>query len=88
MQCYEERLVKDTVNDKVVTAHIFERTIDAVYTNPEKTSVKIKLHVIFCLKEQKKKKLNSHRWFFNAFCPLIMPKSTFNLCRRLSSDGQ
>jgi chitin synthase len=29
--------------------------------------------MIFCLKEQNKKKLNSHRWFFNAFGPLIKP---------------
>lgn len=31
------------------------------------------IQVIFCLKEQNKKKLNSHRWFFNAFGPLIKP---------------
>lgn len=31
------------------------------------------VQVIFCLKEQNKKKLNSHRWFFNAFGPLIKP---------------
>lgn len=31
------------------------------------------MQVIFCLKEQNKKKLNSHRWFFNAFGPLIQP---------------
>ena len=31
------------------------------------------VQIIFCLKEQNKKKLNSHRWFFNAFGPLIRP---------------
>ena len=31
------------------------------------------VQIIFCLKEQNKKKLNSHRWFFNAFGPLIKP---------------
>jgi len=31
------------------------------------------VQVIFCLKEQNKKKLNSHRWFFNAFGPIIEP---------------
>ena len=31
------------------------------------------IQIIFCLKEQNKKKLNSHRWFFNAFGPLIKP---------------
>ncbi|KAJ3477033.1 hypothetical protein NLI96_g10743 [Meripilus lineatus] len=34
------------------------------------------VQIIFCLKEQNKKKLNSHRWFFNAFGPLIRP----NVC--------
>jgi chitin synthase len=28
---------------------------------------------ILAVKEQNKKKLNSHRWFFNAFGPLIQP---------------
>lgn len=32
------------------------------------------VQIIFCLKEQNKKKLNSHRWFFNAFGPLIKPE--------------
>lgn len=36
------------------------------------------VQIIFCLKEQNKKKLNSHRWFFNAFGPLIKPNG---LCR-------
>ena len=31
------------------------------------------VQIVFCLKEQNKKKLNSHRWFFNAFGPLINP---------------
>jgi len=31
------------------------------------------VQILFCLKEQNKKKLNSHRWFFNAFGPLINP---------------
>lgn len=34
------------------------------------------VQILFCLKEQNKKKLNSHRWFFNAFGPLIKP----NVC--------
>jgi chitin synthase len=31
------------------------------------------VQILFCLKEQNKKKLNSHRWFFNAFGPLLNP---------------
>ncbi|KAG5463220.1 MAG: chitin synthase-domain-containing protein [Olpidium bornovanus] len=36
----------------------------------------VPVQIIFCLKEQNKKKLNSHRWFFNAFGPIIKP----NVC--------
>lgn len=32
--------------------------------------------MIFCLKEKNAKKINSHRWFFNAFGPLLNP----NVC--------
>ena len=85
MECYEERLVKDTVNGKVVTAHIFERTIDALYNDAGNAPVEFKLHIIFCLTEQQKK-LNSHWWFFNAFCPLIMPKGKLNRYPRLRCD--
>ena len=31
---------------------------------------------IFCLKEKNQKKINSHRWFFNAFGPILQP----NVC--------
>lgn len=41
------------------------------------------VQVIFCLKEQNKKKLNSHRWFFNAFGPLIKPNGTPEIPRML-----
>src|SRR5690606_928330 len=34
------------------------------------------IQILFCLKEKNAKKLNSHRWFFNAFGPLLNP----NVC--------
>lgn len=37
------------------------------------------VQILFCLKEQNKKKLNSHRWFFNAFGPLIKPNGESTL---------
>ncbi len=30
--------------------------------------------IIFCMKERNQKKINSHRWFFNAFSKLLQPK--------------
>ena len=34
------------------------------------------VQIIFCLKEKNQKKINSHRWFFNAFGPILEP----NVC--------
>lgn len=34
------------------------------------------VQILFCLKEQNAKKINSHRWFFNAFGPILQP----NIC--------
>jgi len=36
----------------------------------------VPIQVIFCLKEKNQKKINSHRWFFNAFGPILQP----NVC--------
>ncbi|KAJ3201990.1 Chitin synthase, class 2, partial [Entophlyctis luteolus] len=36
----------------------------------------VPVQIIFCLKEKNAKKINSHRWFFNAFGPLLNP----NVC--------
>ncbi|PSS29682.1 hypothetical protein PHLCEN_2v2830 [Hermanssonia centrifuga] len=77
MGCYQEGVAKDSVGGKDVTAHIFEYTSHVVVTdNGEVSQGACPVQIIFCLKEQNKKKLNSHRWFFNAFGPLIKP----NVC--------
>ena len=36
----------------------------------------VPVQIIFCLKEKNQKKINSHRWFFNAFGPILQP----NVC--------
>ncbi|KAH8924728.1 glycosyltransferase family 2 protein [Atractiella rhizophila] len=74
---YQEGVAKDTIAGKDVQAHVFEYTT-TVTVSPE-GDVKpsgIPVQVIFCLKEQNKKKLNSHRWFFNAFANTLKP----NVC--------
>jgi chitin synthase len=77
MGCYQDGIAKDTVGGKDVTAHIFEYTSQVVVTETGEVSTgACPVQIIFCLKEQNKKKLNSHRWFFNAFGPLIQP----NVC--------
>lgn len=77
MGVYQEGIAKDTVNGKDVTAHIFEYTSSVIVTETGEISQgSCPVQIIFCLKEQNKKKLNSHRWFFNAFGPLVKP----NVC--------
>lgn len=77
MGCYQEGIAKDSVGGKDVTAHIFEYTSSVIVTDTGEVSTgSVPVQILFCLKEQNKKKLNSHRWFFNAFGPLIKP----NVC--------
>ncbi|KAK8243233.1 chitin synthase-domain-containing protein [Phyllosticta capitalensis] len=80
MGCYQEGIAKNTVNDKEVTAHVYEYTTqvsldaDLKFKGAEKGIVPCQ--IIFCLKEKNAKKLNSHRWFFNAFGRALNP----NIC--------
>ncbi|KAJ3315378.1 Chitin synthase, class 1 [Blyttiomyces sp. JEL0837] len=79
MGVYQEGVIKTSMNSEEVTAHLFEFTTQVV-VEPSDLTVKgpengiVPIQVIFCLKEKNAKKINSHRWFFNAFGPLLMPK--------------
>ncbi|KAJ7218117.1 chitin synthase [Mycena pura] len=70
----------NSIDKKEVTAHLFEYTASfAIDSNlkfkyPDKGIVPTQ--IIFCMKEKNQKKINSHRWFFNAFAPLLQP----NVC--------
>ncbi|KAF8633773.1 hypothetical protein AX15_001279 [Amanita polypyramis BW_CC] len=80
MGAYQENVAKNLVDNKPVTAHIFEYTTQISVTpsmrieGPEKGIIPVQ--IIFCLKEKNQKKINSHRWFFNAFGPILQP----NVC--------
>jgi chitin synthase len=77
MGVYAEGIAKDTVAGKEVQAHIYEYTSQVVVSESGEVGLgTVPVQMIFCLKEQNKKKLNSHRWFFNAFGPLVKP----NVC--------
>ncbi|KAH6913854.1 chitin synthase [Coprinopsis sp. MPI-PUGE-AT-0042] len=72
--------MKNKVNNKEVTAHLFEYTTTFAldpnlhFKYPDKGIVPCQ--IIFCMKEKNQKKINSHRWFFNAFGPMLQP----NVC--------
>ncbi|KAJ9635862.1 Chitin synthase, class 2 [Coniosporium apollinis] len=80
MGCYQDGIAKNLVNQKEVTAHVYEYTTqvsldaDLKFKGAEKGIVPCQM--IFCLKEKNLKKLNSHRWFFNAFGRALNP----NVC--------
>ncbi|WVF67538.1 hypothetical protein IAT40_002294 [Kwoniella sp. CBS 6097] len=77
MGVYAEGVMKDHVAGKETQAHIFEYTSQVVVSDTGEVGFgSVPVQLLFCLKEQNKKKLNSHRWFFNAFGPLIKP----NVC--------
>jgi chitin synthase len=80
MGVYLDGIAKNKVNQKEVTAHVYEYTTqvsldsDLKFKGAEKGIVPCQM--IFCLKEKNQKKLNSHRWFFNAFGRALNP----NVC--------
>jgi chitin synthase len=80
MGCYQDGIAKNHVNQREVTGHVYEYTTqvsldsDLKFKGAEKGIVPCQM--IFCLKERNQKKLNSHRWFFNAFGRALNP----NVC--------
>ncbi|KAJ5801137.1 chitin synthase I [Penicillium psychrosexuale] len=78
---YQDGIAKQQVNGKDVTAHIYEYTTQ-VGLEVKGTQVHLKprsgppVQLIFCLKEKNQKKINSHRWFFQAFGRVLDP----NIC--------
>ncbi|PGG99256.1 chitin synthase 2 [Helicocarpus griseus UAMH5409] len=80
MGVYQDGIAKNIVNQKPVNAHVYEYTTqvsldpDLKFKGAEKGIVPCQM--IFCLKERNEKKLNSHRWFFNAFGRALTP----NVC--------
>ncbi len=81
MGVYQEGIAKQQVNGKDVTAHIYEYTtqVGLAIKNDVVQLVTTKqqpVQMLFCLKEKNQKKINSHRWFFQAFGRVLDP----NIC--------
>ncbi len=78
---YQDGIAKQQVNGKDVTAHVYEYTTQ-VGLELKGTQVHLKprtntpIQMLFCLKEKNQKKINSHRWFFQAFGRVLDP----NIC--------
>ncbi|KAI1334403.1 glycosyltransferase family 2 protein [Xylariaceae sp. FL0016] len=83
---YQDDVVKgkDKVGGKDTTAHIFEFTTQLSVTpdqqlvrpsqDPNDTKNLPPAQILFCLKAKNSKKINSHRWLFNAFGRILNPE--------------
>ncbi|KAI9590938.1 glycosyltransferase family 2 protein [Syncephalis fuscata] len=77
---YQDGIAKNSFNGKEVTAHLFEYTTQVSMDSEMKLRTAndgvVPVQILFCLKERNAKKINSHRWFFNAFGQVLKP----NVC--------
>lgn len=79
---YQGLYATEEVKDKKVKAHIFEHTslIGITKILDEEKLVQltgdkaVPVQILFCLKEENAQKINSHRWCFQAFGPILKPK--------------
>jgi chitin synthase len=80
MGVYQDGIAKQQVNGKDVTAHIYEYTTQTgISVKGDIVTLRHKqqpVQMLFCLKEKNQKKINSHRWFFQAFGRVLDP----NIC--------
>ncbi|KAL9043562.1 MAG: hypothetical protein Q9214_003255 [Letrouitia sp. 1 TL-2023] len=77
-----QNVMKRDVDGKETTAHIFEYTTQLSVTPNQQLirplddgpSTFPPVQMIFCLKQRNSKKINSHRWLFNAFGRILLPE--------------
>ncbi|KAH7266285.1 chitin synthase-domain-containing protein [Fusarium solani] len=79
---YQDGVIKKDVDGKETVAHIFEYTSQLSVT-PNQQLIRPTddgpntlppVQMIFCLKQKNSKKINSHRWLFNAFGRILNPE--------------
>ncbi|KAF6762652.1 glycosyltransferase family 2 protein [Ephemerocybe angulata] len=79
---YQDGIMKKDVDGKDTVAHIFEYTtqlsVDAtpqlVLPQPNDANNLVPVQIIFVLKAKNQKKINSHRWLFNAIGKILNPE--------------
>ncbi|KAJ3099254.1 Chitin synthase, class 1 [Phlyctochytrium planicorne] len=78
MGVYQDGLAQSSINNVPVEAHVYEFTTQIALDSKlniwtAKNGI-VPMQIIFCLKEKNAKKINSHRWFFKGFAPLLDPR--------------
>ncbi|EAU32188.1 chitin synthase C [Aspergillus terreus NIH2624] len=79
---YQDGVMKKDVDGRETVAHIFEYTTQLSVTANQQlirphgndSSNLPPVQMIFCLKQKNSKKINSHRWLFNAFSRILNPE--------------
>ncbi|SCU96483.1 LAME_0F16402g1_1 [Lachancea meyersii CBS 8951] len=78
--CYQDGFAKGEINDKKVIAHIYEHTTKVNIRSVKEGKVEldcgdntVPIQLLFCLKENNQKKINSHRWALEAFGEVLQP---------------
>jgi len=79
---YQDGVIKKAVDGQETVAHIFEYTTQLSVTPnhqlirpiDDSPSTLPPVQMIFCLKQKNSKKINSHRWLFNAFGRILNPE--------------
>ncbi|KAI5459329.1 chitin synthase 1 [Mariannaea sp. PMI_226] len=79
---YQDGVIKKDIDGKETVAHIFEYT-SQISVTPSQQLIRPTgdspnnlppVQFIFCLKQKNSKKINSHRWLFNAFGRILNPE--------------
>ncbi|KAG0269403.1 Chitin synthase, class 2 [Linnemannia exigua] len=87
---YQEGIAKDTVAGKPVTAHIYEYTTQVMVDEDLKMRGAdrgiVPVQILFCLKEQNKKKLNSHRCIYHLWKAFDRDSSIGGACGEICAD--
>ncbi|KFX92150.1 hypothetical protein V490_05541 [Pseudogymnoascus sp. VKM F-3557] len=79
---FQEGVMKKDIDGKETVAHIFEYTTQISVTanqqlvRPQEGAANNlpPVQMMFCLKQKNSKKINSHRWLFNAFGRILNPE--------------
>ncbi|KAL4736029.1 chitin synthase C [Aspergillus similis] len=79
---YQDGVMKKDVDGRETVAHVFEYTTQLSVTatqqlvrpHANESSNLPPVQFIFCLKQKNSKKINSHRWLFNAFSRILNPE--------------
>lgn len=79
---YQDGVMKKDVDGKETVAHIFEYTTQLSVTanqqlirpSDDSDNTLPPVQMMFCLKQKNSKKINSHRWLFNAFGRILNPE--------------